>query len=947
MKMLSRNVELRYVSHDPKANGETDFKGETSTLSTQQRVDYLDRYAKVLPQYVDNFSLDQPIITIEEAKEQLKQIKPQPQPAIRRRIVLDDWRWIGDASEKQKQNLPKDADGIAIIRQDWRCFVEWELRENTRNSVFALGDACVAGIDASGYIYVVIDGQKKNLGAQHIHTLRIEADFITKQWNLIVDNEMVVDFEAFSDPRSESATWVSTPACAKSVWGIGYHPGVDPYEPILMEMLLDADDEEPIDLRSWEKPGYDDSKWQSGVLPIVHGGLRHAGEDLCLRKTVTVDEIPAIAELYVESLTPGGEIYVNGHLAAHITNPSQRKIDIAPYLHVGENLLAVKVYADMVSEQDKMTHTHTDRYTGWSCGRMHLDLLPEIHIDDVFTWTDRISENTASQKIRTVVTAQQGMPSAKAVPHTLRAKLSPWFPEDGAICAEMEWQTPVLPNIHETTEILLDIKQPLLWTANAPHLYKLAVELVNPDGQVIDDYIVTTGIRTVSQPGGVFSINGKPELLRAPLLFGARPPMENIALWEKCPPAEYYVQEMLMAKGMNGNGLRMSVHDRRMGGLNDPRICELADQMGIMLIWQTNTWLRITSATNIDYDQLRADIKQVRNNPSIVIWQPTNHPSWKSFEVTCRVYQTMHDEIMAVDPSRLIAPSADSRRMRGRYDDGTKDHFGNPCSDPNPAWTLPGMVRGNMDYMLGYGAEWHTLREWPYVKQEHLPNWMESTAYIPSYIESKERAYFNFEHDEIIGQPNWTIHRGKPSYHVYSYEREYDVGSIGRELTFDEWKTSQAWQALGGYETIVKCRWLDYDGLSWCNLRGGQNTCTYMKALIDYYGQPKLCYYAHQMAFQDILALSGNVDMVYGPKDTVPVIVMNLGEEKTIDLTVQTRDENDEIVHTQTFEKINLPAGRTVTKVSDLSLPTLKDGLYSFAYLVYEGSETEIAPGSV
>ena len=936
MKILSRNVELRFISNDPKANGETDFKGETSTLTTYQRINYLNRYAEVLPRYVDNYSLDHPIVTIEEAKERLKQIKPQPLPAVRHRIVLDNWRWMGDASEKEKQRLSKDAGGITIEKQDWRCFVEWKIEENDQAAVFSLGDACVTGINENGHFYAVIDGQKKGLDVQHISTLRIEADFVTKQWNLIVNGETAVDFEAFSDPDCGSASFVSAPACAKHVWGIGYHPGTDPYEPILMEMLLDADDEEPISMHGWKKPNYNDSRWQQGILPIVHGGLRHAGEDLLLRKTIRIDQVPAIAVLYVESLTPGGEIYVNGRLAAHITDPSQRKIDIAPYLHVGENLIAVKVYADEVTERDKMTHTHTDRFTGWSCGRMHIDLLPEIYIDDVFTWTDSIDKNAANQKIRAVVTAQRGMASAKAVPHTLRAKLCTWYPEEGPICAKAEWQTTVLPNIYETTEITLEVKHPLLWMANDPHLYKLTVELVSPDGQVIDDYTVTTGIRTVGQPGGVFSINGKPELLRAPLLFGARPPMENIALWEKCPPAEYYVQEMLMTKGMNGNGLRMSVHDRRMGGLNDPRICELADQLGIMLIWQTNTWLRITSATNIDYDQLRADIRQVRNSPSIVIWQPTNHPSWKSFEVTCRVYQTMHDEIMAVDPSRLIAPSADSRRMRGRFDDGLHDHFGNPCDGSNPAWTLPGMVRGNMDYMLGYGAEWHTLREWPQVKQEHLPNWMESTAYIPSYIESKERAYFNFEHDEIIGQPNWHIHQGKPSYHMYSYEREYDVGSIGRELTFDEWKTSQAWQALGGYETIVKCRWLDYDGLSWCNLRGGQNTCTYMKALIDYYGQPKLCYYAHQMAFQDVLALSGNVDMVYGPKDTVPVILMNLGEEKTVTLTVQLKDANDENVYTQTFEDIRLPAGRTTTKVSDMALPKLNDGLYSFAYLVSE-----------
>ena len=54
-----------------------------------------------------------------------------------------------------------------------------------------------------------------------------------------------------------------------------------------------------------------------------------------------------------------------------------------------------------------------------------------------------------------------------------------------------------------------------------------------------------------------------------------------------------------MVKRMNGNGLRMSVHDERMGGINDPRICELADQLGssagrlriITLLREADIWL--------------------------------------------------------------------------------------------------------------------------------------------------------------------------------------------------------------------------------------------------------------------------------------------------------------------------------------------------------------------
>ena len=248
--------------------------------------------------------------------------------------------------------------------------------------------------------------------------------------------------------------------------------------------------------------------------------------------------------------------------------------------------------------------------------------------------------------------------------------------------------------------------------------------------------------------------------------------------------------------------------------------------------------------------------------------------------------------------------------MNPYNDSGTIDYEGNPVDNCDPIWTAPLICRGNMVYILGYGNEWPALHQWPNVENQNLPIYMDTTSYIQSFIDSKYRAYFNFEHDETAGQPNWDLHKGKPTYQVNSYEWRYEEGSIGRTLDFSEWKTSQAWQAFEAYEVIRKSRWLDYDGFCWCCLRGGPNTGTYQKSLIDYYGQPKLVYYAHRMVFQNVLAGSGNVDIVYGAEDEIPIIVLNLGDRKSVEIVVEILSTTDDIIDTKIYKNVILPQGQ-------------------------------------
>ncbi|MFW5944904.1 MAG: hypothetical protein ACOCTU_06555, partial [Bacteroidota bacterium] len=43
---ISKSFELRYLSDNPEANGETDFKGETAVFDTEQRVNFLHHWAE-------------------------------------------------------------------------------------------------------------------------------------------------------------------------------------------------------------------------------------------------------------------------------------------------------------------------------------------------------------------------------------------------------------------------------------------------------------------------------------------------------------------------------------------------------------------------------------------------------------------------------------------------------------------------------------------------------------------------------------------------------------------------------------------------------------------------------------------------------------------------------------------------------------------------------------
>ena len=965
-QVISKSFEIRQFSNSSNANGETDFKGKTASFSTAQRVDFLNAYATYGKIFWKDANLDKEVYPLDNARELSKKIKPQPFPQVRSRLLTDEWSWkgykvnkeIGDAAELSKWKSTNDVrvekgeliflkEGQLtrnVTPQNWRCLLEADINLfEAENFIFSLDNCAEIGRDASGKFYYTVNAKKvfytPKVKSNGLVRIKFDLDFTTHRYNFYLQDQLVGNYSLFSDSTRKTFTKLiikgNKGLRIDNVHGTGYKRlTADAHYPFEINTFLDEDFLPAKTLGNWNDTTYDDSDWLKNKLPVVHGGERYKEEDLYLRKKITIDNIKEYrsAVLYLESVTPSGIVYVNDKSVEVIHDAAPVKIDIRKYLKNGINLIAIKVDAYEVAANQIMTHTSTDRHTGWFAGRVHLDLLKEAYIKDVFTYTKSISGTTAEQ----VIKVEYRNLEENKFKGKLRISVSPWFPEEGTTVASKEISLDVMP-IDQLNITNFIIENAALWTADNPQLYLVKTELIDTTGKIIDDHLVTTGIRTISQDGGTFRINNKPELLKAPLLFGNRAPLEKIAQWDKCPPVEYLVQEMMMIKQMNGNGIRMSVHDSKTGAVNDPRIAELADQLGLMLIWQTSAWIREGNVFNINFKQFQADAKVVRNHPSIVIWQSANHPfSWYGWEGITTTYQKIYNEVIAIDSSRLISPSADMRIMYNiPNDEGTKDNAGNYLT-PNSIWTAPLITRGSMDYIGGYGAEWTTLRKYPFLEKDERPMYYETNEFQTSFLNSKHRAYFNFENDESIGQPNWDLAKGKPWYHVPSYEWDYDKGSIGRRLELNEWQTSQAWQALIAYETLKKCRLMDYDGISWCNLRGGANTATYQKSLIDYLGFAKLAWYAHQMGFQRTVAGSKDVDVSYGPNDMISPVILNIGDQKRVNLTIHLKTVKGRVLETKQFTNIVLKEGRTKQEIHSFRFSSGKEGNFAIEYVVSE-----------
>ncbi len=238
----------------------------------------------------------------------------------------------------------------------------------------------------------------------------------------------------------------------------------------------------------------------------------------------------------------------------------------------------------------------------------------------------------------------------------------------------------------------------VLWSPRRPTLIDAVLQVVGPDGEVLDEVESYAGMRSVAVDGGHLLLNGRPYRHRLVLDQGYWPETGMT------PPSDDALRvDVELTKQLGFNGVRK--HQK----VEDPRYLGWADRIGLLV------WSELPSAYRFDDVAVRRALRlwpevvvRDRSHPCVVGWIPVNE-SWGVPELPDRQDQQAYvrslvEVTRAIDPSRPVIAN-----------DGWEDVGGDVLAfhdydlDPErlrSRWGSPGAVE---EQLAGYGPLRHRL----------------------------------------------------------------------------------------------------------------------------------------------------------------------------------------------------------------------------------------------
>lgn len=201
-------------------------------------------------------------------------------------------------------------------------------------------------------------------------------------------------------------------------------------------------------------------------------------------------------------------------------------------------------------------------------------------------------------------------------------------------------------------ECVLDITNPLKWTAEHPNLYYLSVTLLL-HGQKLQNINQQVGFRKIELQSGHIQVNGRQ------ILFKGVNHHEHHPRFGRAVPLEFLRKDLLTMKQHNINALRCSHYPQ------DHRLLTLANELGLYVIDEADLECH---GIGVAYDKLPSDdpawkeayvdrmqqlVHRDKNQPSVIMWSLGNESFFGQNHIA------MYDWAKEYDPTRLIQYEGD------------------------------------------------------------------------------------------------------------------------------------------------------------------------------------------------------------------------------------------------------------------------------------------------
>lgn len=319
------------------------------------------------------------------------------------------------------------------------------------------------------------------------------------------------------------------------------------------------------------------------------------------------------------SISGAATVYLNGREIGY-TKASKLPVeyDITGDVNLdGENTLAVQIYkwsdGSYFEDQDFWRLAGFER-------DVKLIAQPWITVEDFTVRAGLDSKYTDGQYAATVKVANNGTKAANGY----SVKVSLLDENDNRVYAATKKLPSIKAGKDAEIKVQSTIKNPELWSAEKPYLYRTVVELVNDRGEVDQVTGCNTGFRTVEIKNAQLLVNGKPVSIKGVNLH------EHHQLTGHYVDNETRLKDFELWKQNNVNAVRTSHYPQA------PEFYEMADRYGIYVVDEANVEMHGFGYEfpnhPVDLPEWRGQFldreqrmyQRDKNHPSVIIWSMGN-----------------------------------------------------------------------------------------------------------------------------------------------------------------------------------------------------------------------------------------------------------------------------------------------------------------------------------